>query len=187
MDNKGIYAQFCIEAVHQPFKSNEAGRPIYEDREFVRIVVAGDKNSEVFREATDHDKERFYEVYERFKSGLKGRDQITGTPLSQWALLKPSQIKEFEAIEIYTVEGIADLSDTMKQNIGMGAHELVAQAKAYLDAATNGAAAAKLAAENEDLRADVADLKRQLSELNERFDRSSSEERRGPGRPPKAA
>ncbi len=184
MSNPGIYAQFSLEPVHQPFKSTEAGRPIFEDKEFVRIVVAGDKNSEVYREATDYDKERFHEVYERFQKGLKGREQITGTPLSQWPMLKPSQIKELEAIEIYTVEGLANLSDSMKQNIGMGAHELVAQAKAYLDAAKDGAAAAKLASENEGLREDIADLKRQLAELNERF---SHEERRGPGRPPKAA
>ena len=184
MENAGIYAQFSIEAVNQPFKSTEAGRPIFEDREFVRIVVAGDKNSEVYREATEYDKERFHEVYDRFKKGLKGREQITGTPLSQWPILRPSQIKELEAIEIYTVEGLANLSDTMKQNLGMGAHELVAQAKAYLDAANDGAAGAKLAAENSALRDDIADLKRQLSEINDRF---AQEERRGPGRPPKAA
>lgn len=186
MDNTGIYAQFSIEPVEQPFKSKEAGRPIFEDREFVRIVIAGDKNSEVYREATDNDKDRFHEVYSRFKKGAQGREQITGTPLSQWTLLRPSQIKELEAIEIYTVEGLAALSDTMKQNLGMGAHELVAQAKAYLDAAANGSAAAKLAAENEGLKADIADLQRQIAELSDRFS-TPSEERRGPGRPPKAA
>lgn len=91
----GIYAQFSIEPVEQGFKSQQAGRPIFEDREFVRIVIAGDKHTEVFREATESDKDRFHEPYGRFKRGLEGRDQLTGTPLSQWPLMKASQVKEF--------------------------------------------------------------------------------------------
>src|SRR5262245_8597318 len=101
-NNPGIFAQFSLEPVEQSFASQQAGRPIFEDREFIRIVIAGDKNSEVYREATQNDKERFHEIYSRFKDGLKDREQIVGTPLKQWTLLKPSQIREFEAINIFT-------------------------------------------------------------------------------------
>lgn len=189
-ESTGIYAAFSLEPVEQSFKSKEAGRPIFEDREFVRIVIAGDKNTEVYREATDTDKERFHEPYARFKRGLGEREQIVGTPLSQWPLLKPSQIREFEAINIYTVEQMAALSDTMKQNIGMGANELVAAAKAFIESAKNNSVASALAAENERLRSDVELLREQVRVLADRLEdseRPEPVERRGPGRPPKAA
>lgn len=179
-DSTGIYAEFTTDSVEMTFLSKQEGRPIFEDREFVRIVIAGDRNSEVYREATEYDKERFHEPYSRFKRGMEGRDQIPGTPLKQWPLMKPSQIRELEGIKIFTVEHLAALSDGQKQQLGMGAHELVAQAKAYLDAAKDSSAAAFYAAENESLKADIETLKRQFAEL-------AGEERRGPGRPPKVA
>ncbi|MEF0939629.1 hypothetical protein [Rhizobium sp. BR 362] len=186
-ESTGIYAAFTLEPVEQSFKSKEAGRPIFEDREFVRIVIAGDKNTEVFREATDTDKERFHEPYARFKRGLGEREQIVGTPLAQWPLLKPSQIREFEAINIYTVEQMAALSDTMKQNIGMGAHEIVAAAQAFLASAKDGSVASALAAENERLKTDLDLLREQVKALSDRLEESERGERRGPGRPPKSA
>lgn len=169
-NNPGIYAQFTLEPVEQAFKSQAAGRPIFEDREFIRIVIAGDKNSEVYREATENDKERFHEIYRRFKDGMKDREQIIGTPLSQWPLLKPSQIREFEAINIFTVEQLAALSDTMKQNIGMGANELVAAAKAFLESSKDSSMAGALAAENERLKSDMEALKLQVQELASRLE-----------------
>jgi hypothetical protein len=184
-----IYAQFTLEPVHMPFKSEEAGRPIYEDREFVRIVIAGDKNSEVYREVTEGDRDRFHEVYDRFKRGLRDRDQIIGTPLKEWAALRPAQIKEFEAMDIHTIEHLAAASDTVKQKIGMGAHQIVAKAQAYLDSAKGGAAAEKYAAENIRLREDIDMLKAQIAEISARQATVSqgSTGKRGPGRPPKVA
>lgn len=187
-ENPGIYAAFTIEPVEQSFKSKEAGRPIFEDREFVRIVIAGDKNTEVYREATEADKERFHEPYARFKKGLGEREQIVGTPLSQWTFLKPSQVRELEAIKIYSVEQLAALSDSMKQNLGMGANELVASAQAFLESARNNSVASSLAAENERLRNDVERLNQQIQALADRLEDSErGNERRGPGRPPKSA
>ncbi|RDJ12420.1 hypothetical protein [Rhizobium grahamii] len=186
-ENPGIYAAFSVEPVEQAFKSQQAGRPIFEDREFVRIVIAGDKNTEVFREATPADKDRFHEPYARFKKGLSAREQVTGTPLSEWPLLKASQIKEFEAINIYTVEQLAGLSDTMKQNIGMGAHELCAAAKAFLESAGNNAKASELAAENERLKSDVDLLRGQVKELADRISEIDAEDNSRRTRAPKAA
>jgi hypothetical protein len=187
-DATGIYAAFTIEPVEMTFLSEQAGRPIFEDREFVRIVIAGDKHSEVYREATEFDKERFHEPYSRFKRGLGEHEQIVGTPLSQWAVMKVSQVKEYNAINIHTVEQLASLSDTMKQKLGMGANEIVAAAKAYLATAQDGAAASHFAAENERLKADIERLNSQMQMLANRLEEQDNHaERRGPGRPPKAA
>lgn len=178
-ENTGIYASFSIEAVQIPFKSEQEGRPIFEDREFVRIVIAGDRNSEVYREATAIDKERFGEVYDRFKRGMNDREQLVGTPLSQWPAMSPREIKELEGINIFTVEQLASLSDTAKQKFGMGANEYVAKAKAYLDKAKGGAQASAMAAENERLKSDIETLRQQIADLNMRF---GEENKRSAGR-----
>ncbi len=181
-NNPGIFAQFSLEPVEQTFLSEKEGRPIFADKEFVRILIAGDKHSEVFREATDNDRERFRDVYTRFKDGMKDRDQIVGTPLAQWPFLKPSQIREYEAINIFTVEQLASLSDAMKQRIGMGANEIVAAAAAYLGSAKDGAMAGALAAENERLKSDMEVLKKQVQELASRLESQDKAAAVGRGR-----
>lgn len=180
-NSPGIFAQFSLEPVEQTFLSEKEGRPIFADKEFIRIMIAGDKHSEVYREATENDKTRFHEIYSRFKDGMKDRDQIVGTPLSQWAFLKPSQIREYEAINIFTVEQLASLSDAMKQRVGMGANEIVAAAGAYLASAKDASVAGSLAAENERLKADMDVLKKQVQELASRLE-NEDKARAGRGR-----
>lgn len=180
-DSKGVYASFSIEPVEQPFLTEQEGRPIFKDTEFVTIFIAGDKHTEVHRVATEHDKERFSDAYKRFKDGAAAREQLIGTPLSQWAYLKPSQIKELEAINVYSVEQLAALSDTAKQKIGMGAHELVAAAQAFLTTAKDASAASAFAAENERLKGDVTRLQQQIDEMGKRFE-ALAKEQGGSGR-----
>lgn len=187
-ESPGIFVEFFIEPLHMTFKSQQEGRPVYEDREYKRITIAGDRNSQPVSEVTDYDRERFAEVYAKFQRGLVGREQETGTPLKEWPLLTASQVKELNGLEIYTVDALAALSDSQKQRIGMGANDIVASAKAYLESAKDGSAAAFYAAENERLKADMDAMKQQIAELASQLTaQGQSEERRGPGRPPKTA
>ncbi|MBY3067460.1 hypothetical protein HFO74_29255 [Rhizobium laguerreae] len=180
--NTGIYASFSLEPVEQTFLTEKEGRPIFADKEFVRIFIAGDKHTEVYREVTENDKLRFSDSYKRFKEGAEAREQLVGTPLAQWAFLKPSQIKELEAINIYTVEQLAALSDIAKQKIGMGANELVAAAQGYLASAQDSRAASAFAAENERLKDEVGRLQDQMKEMATRFEAMEKERQGGRGR-----
>ncbi|MBP2442845.1 hypothetical protein [Rhizobium leguminosarum] len=186
-NNTGIYASFTLEPVEQPFLTEKEGRPIFKDTEFLRIFIAGDKHTEVFRAATDHDKQRFSDSYERFKKGAEAREQLVGTPLAQWSYLKPSQIKELEAINIYTVEQLGALSDTAKQKLGMGAHELVAAAIAFLTTAKDASAASSFAAENERMKGEVQRLEAQIAEMGAKFEALAKEQGGGSGRRSAAA
>ena len=147
------------------FLSEQEGRPIYEDREFVRIFVPGDTNTVLERQVTEHDKDRFAQQYAIFKRTGSGDEQVIGTPLSQLPWLTPSQIKQMQALNIRTVEHLAGLSDTSIQALGMGGRELKAKAQAYLDTAADGAEAAKYAAQNEQMKSEIEDLKAQIKEL----------------------
>ena len=174
-EGHGLHVEFYIDSKHMGFKSEEAGRPVYEDTEFVKIMIPGDKNTIHEREATAHDRERFTLEYARFKNGLKEEEQAVGTPLKHWAAISRSMAKEFASFNIHTVEQLAGMSDTAKQAFGMGAHEWSKKAQAMLDVSKNTAAAEKYAAENESLRQRITELESQFAAL--------SGDKRGPGRP----
>ncbi len=178
-EGHGLHVEFYIESVQRAFKSEEAGRPIFEDVEFIKILIPGDKNFSPEREATEADKQRFPLEYARFKNGMKESEQAIGTPLSQWPAMTRSMAKEFNAMNVFTVEQLAGMSDQGKQAFGMGALEWSAKAKAYMDAAGGGAAIEKYAAENESLKRDMEIMRQQIAELSARSD----PEKRGPGRP----
>lgn len=187
--NDGVYATFYIDAVRQGFKSEEAGRDIWEDREFIRIFVGGDNKNIIEREAHVGDQQRFPQEYRLFKEGLKDVEQVVGTPLSQWPVMTPSTIRMLNAQNIFVVEQLRDMSDTAIQAVGMGARELKLKAGAYLEHAKDSSAATRLAAENQRLLDEVTELKRQVAEIAARVPvaRDDEQERRGPGRPRKAA
>ncbi|HWU63573.1 MAG TPA: hypothetical protein VN112_16260 [Ensifer sp.] len=182
MSEKGVIARFFVEAEEVKFKSEQAGRPIFEDKEKILILIPGQK-SEFVGEVTEAHKGRFPEEYSRFKQGLKDREQMVGTPLKEFPELKPYQIKELEALNVFTIEHLASLSDTAKQSLGMGAHELSRKATAYLERAENASSVTKYVAENEHLKSEVESLKEQIRELASRLE--GDQVKRGPGRPPK--
>ena len=88
-DNKPhLHVEFYIEAVENPAKSREAGRPIFEEKEFVKVMIAGDPKNTLIAPANERGSggvtyaERFPEHYKLFKAD---RDQMaaSGTPLSE--------------------------------------------------------------------------------------------------------
>lgn len=164
LSQNSTYAEFFIDAVHLKFQSEQEGRPIFEDREFVRIFIPGDAHTDLVKRVTDVERDRFPEAYAAFKRGLSD-EQVSGTPLSLLPWLLPSQVKQMQALNIRTVEHLASLSDTNLQAVGIGARELKAKAAAYLDAAAGGAEAAKNAARIESLEAENEALKQQVKEL----------------------
>lgn len=154
---------FCLHPVQNEQKTAEAGRPIYEDREFIRIVVPGDRNSIVFQPATEDHRRRFPRAYEAFKS----RSQVAqeGTPLQHWPMINRAMCMTLKAAHIATVEALAQVSDANLQQLGMGMRELRDQARAYVSQAKDSATLHKLAAENQQLREQLAEQQRQITAM----------------------
>jgi hypothetical protein len=166
---------FKLEPEYQSFASKEAARPIYVDVEKVEIYIPGDKHTVVSSLVTDEHRERWPEEYRRFKAGCLERDQIVGTRLDVTpGIVHPAMAKELEHFHVYTVEALASLSDTAKQAIGPGALEAVKKAQLYLETAKDNAAALaaiedkeRIAAENQALKDQIAELARQIEELRD--------------------
>lgn len=159
----GVFPIFKIRAVQNKPRSLEAGRPIFEDVEWVDIHIAGDNKTVVSKKVTNEHRQRWPEHYAQFKAG--NENPIVGTPLEQWPVLSASKVAELKAMNIRTVEDLSALTDSQIQNIGMGGRELVAQASAFIDAAKGNAGLEKLAAENSRLSDEVEMLKKQIQDL----------------------
>lgn len=161
MDKK-LYVQFYTRAVMNNFKSAQEGRPIFDELDFVRIIIPGDRNNVVDTEVTPEHKMRFEAQYERFK---KNQDQASsGTPLEAWPQMTVGTVAELKAQGIHTVEQLADLPDNLAQKF-MGSHALRAKAKTFLEAAAGQAANTKLEQELASRDNEIEVLKRQVQQL----------------------
>lgn len=154
-DDSKLPGLFSIEAVQNMKKSEEAGRPIFEDVEYIRILFPGDNTREIYRPAKDEDKQKYADEYRRFKEGLE--QTFSGTPLSAWGALHSSTIAELKALRVYTVEQLANLSEIGIGKLGMGARDMVAKAQSFLSRNT----------ENDLLKARVAELEAEVAKLRE--------------------
>ncbi len=160
----GNYYEFYLEAVHQPFKSEAAKRPVYEDVEFLRIITgaSGGKNIRC-RPVTDEDKRRFARQYEQFTAGKEQRG--TGLYLEEWAPLSRSRVLELKALKIFTVEQLSEIPDNALEGIGMGARDLREKAKRFVAQSVSSAPIEELARENKNLKEELNVLREQVTEL----------------------
>lgn len=172
--------QFFLEPIHMVFKSTEAGRPIYEDREFVRIITPGAARSIPVEEVTDEHKARWTAEYKIFKEGLE--EAPVGTPLEKWPPMTPSMCLNLKAIHIRTVEELAQAGDNMLNDIGLGARQFRDRAKDFLALAAEQEPIAAAQARADQAEARTAALEAQVAALTAA---QAEAPRRGPGRPPK--
>jgi len=126
---------FKPKSVHMGAASLAASKPVFKSVLFVRIQHPGERDFNE-RPAKREDVERWPAAYQRYLEGRKqGPD---GTPL---AVLFPHHVDIIEMLafhHVYTVEQLAELNDTQKQNIGMGGFEWSQKAARYLAAIEKG-------------------------------------------------
>lgn len=155
-----LAVKFYKRAVKLEHETNEAGRPIYKDYDFVRIMVAGDNLTEIDTYAQESHKQRFPRQWLQYQASQDSSSEIHGTPVEQWPLISQSQAQELRAIKFLTVESIANASDLQLQRIGMIAgmspHAFRDKAKSFLNLATESAEAAKRAEEINQLKQELA-------------------------------
>lgn len=173
-----IAPRFFTRPVENPIETRKQGRPIFEDREFVEVKFAGNRQSVLVAPAHEKFKQRklangdtewithaqeYQPIYERFKAGLS--EQGAGTPLSELPFLTEAKRSELKALNVKSAEALAALDGGPLKMLGMGGRELKNQAQAYLDNATGSADVTRLAAENEAYKTRMEDMQREIEEL----------------------
>lgn len=161
---------FYMATVENPTKSQEAGRPIFDEVEMVEYRLAGDRYfSPHFPAHSMHVRENGEEVthamrwpseYQRFKNNEV--QVASGTPLEELSFLSAARRSELKALKIYTAEALASLEGPNLKVLAGEGYKLKEQAQAYLDKANGFAGVAALASENAELRERLAVLEKAL-------------------------
>lgn len=161
--DRRLLVVFFREPIKNEPKSIEAGRPIFDEIDLIKIITPGSRDSFV-GDATPEYQARFPQQWARYKAGL---EQIqSGTPLEQLPWLSVGQIAEFKAVGCHTVEQLVSMPDAMSQKF-MGHHAIKQKAQAYLDAATSAAPMLKLQSELEKRDQQILELQAQMKAVLE--------------------
>jgi hypothetical protein len=149
-ESRGVTPQFYKTAIKNDFKSQKEGRPIFDEVEMVRVVIPGDRLTKPSFLVDNEHRQRWPEAYSAFKRGEERA--ATGTPVEHWPILTTGRVAELKAMNIFSVEEYAEVSDANLAGLGFNARAERDQAKAFLANAKSGAANAEMAAELSRLR-----------------------------------
>lgn len=171
-----VHVEFFIDTVENKAKSLKEGRPIFDEKEFVRIKFPGDKTREHVAPAHEgyrRDKnnnthwvtyaEDFPQHYEAFKAHQTYLGE--GTPLSEVPFLTEARRAELRALNIHTAEHLAGLDGAFLSKLGMGGRADKDKAQAWIDKAKDSALETRLAAANAALTERVENLTRQMADI----------------------
>ena len=177
--DRHVMVRFYNDAVIDQGRSDAEGRKIYRDMEMCEVRFPGD-NTRTFV-APAHDPvfmhrpkfgdpdegkgflscaERYADAYKAWKA--KGESTVAGTPLAHAPFLTPAKVRELEALNVMTVEQLADLANPYIAKYHL--RPMVEQAKVFLGKADEAAAVARANAERDALEARFAELERKLAE-----------------------
>lgn len=160
-----LAVRFYKRAVHMGALSDAAGRPIYEERIYIEIVIPSDTQTKsiIDREASEDDKRRFHRHWAAFEGG--NERPVIGTPLEVWPQLDVAMVAMLKHSSVHTVEQLAALSDIQLTPLQPHGLALRQQAQGFLEAAKDGALVSKLEAVNADLQAQLDDMRKQIDML----------------------
>lgn len=170
----GLFARFYMHPVQNAAKTLAQGRPIFDETEYVAIMVPGDKASIVERPVRlgiqpGADNVKFSVEYNLFKQ--QKNQQVSGTPLKEFPPISRSQVRELEHFHVRTVEQLAELSDTHAQKF-MGLNSLRELARRFIQHAEGAAPLSALQGQLEDslnaqqtMYAQMQDMAKELGAL----------------------
>lgn len=180
-----LFVQFYLRPLLDEEASKAAGRAIYKDTEFVKIMVPGDKTTMIDRPVRiiEDETARFPRQYAAFRAGSE--EQIIGTPIGLLPGITPSQVEEYRYLGLRTVEQLANAKDDVVLKI-MGLPEVRERAKKLL-AVLEGKAEAEKEAARDDRIARLEAQNKALMEQLAALATAAPAEHKVPGTPLKKA
>lgn len=173
-DDDKLLVRFETRAVKNEFRSNKEGRPIFEDADYIQIIIPGSRDISSFP-MDDQYKRRFRKRYEDWL-GNREATRIDGTLLAELSWMTKSQIAELNYSNIFTVEQLANLSDTHARQF-MGNHQMRDRAKNFLAQAAGEAPMLRLQAELEQRDNHIAALEKKIDDLTAAFEKMEKKNR----------
>lgn len=178
-DNTAL--RFFYEPVRNNFQSEKIGRPMFDTVLYVEVLTPGNNTDiprfEVERKyceeagglvQTSPKFEQYRSAVEAFKR-QEGDAAYGGTPISQWPQIDVGLAATLKAAGVFSVEGLAEVSDSALHNLGIGGRTLREQAKAFLTSRQFGLPSAAAAAELSNTKAELECTQAELAELRAAF------------------
>jgi len=182
MQERPPFVTFEVRAEEDRQASIEAGHYVTKDVDYAIITPAGSKDR-VERVAVDWFANLARQVEEgrfpqnwldafrsKFDYWKKGQElPVDGTSVRQWNVLSPSQCKTLLDLHVLTIEDLAVANEETIARLGMGGRDLQRRAREWLKASTDvgkvSERSAALEAENEALKTRMAEMEKQLLQL----------------------
>lgn len=157
-----LVVMFYNKPIQSPGKSVEQGRPIFEDKLYVRYHQPGERLNINDRPARENDKYRWPVQWGQFSKQLEQRPD--GTPVDMLYHSKPAIAATLRASGVFTIEQLSSLSAHAIEQVGMGAQSWVNDAVRYLEAANRGVKASQLSHELEKRDTEIRVLGQKLNQ-----------------------
>jgi hypothetical protein len=162
-----LLIRFDTRAKENKEKSAQEGRPIFEELEYIEIIIPGERDS-VHRQVREEDKQKYKRQYADWKE-KRSDASVVGTPLAMWPVVSKSEIEELAFFNIKTVEQLANVSHSNAAN-HRGFVTLKQKAADFLAAAAGQAPLTKMRAELDERNSTIEALQRQVKELSDKFE-----------------
>jgi len=159
--DKRLFVIFFKMAIQNGFKSETEGRPIFEDRDMIKILAPGTRDTFIAK-ASLHYQRRFPQQWARYKANEE--QLMVGTPLSQVPWMTRSQVAEFAALNCHTVEQLVAMPDSETHKF-MGFQQLKRRAQSFLEAAAGNAPIERMNKELEKRDEQIAQMQQQMTAL----------------------
>ena len=156
--DKALMVKFFYKNVQNKLESEKQGRPVFKEKTYIEIRIAGQRDAQACRPVTHQDKQRFPAHFEAFEKRMEPPTE--GMPLLEWSLVSRSQAEELAFLHIKTVEQLATVKDGNIQNF-MGGYALREKAVKWLETSN----AETVDREKEEMREELATLKAQVADL----------------------
>ena len=175
--DEGLLVKFLFKTKQDLVASNDQGKPIFKEIEYVDIRVPGQKNF-ICRPAKPDDIARFPKHYDAFKSRTSDDELLEGTPLSEWPLITRSQVEELTFANVKTVEQLVSMPDSNASQF-MGINLMKEKAKQWLELASEGKAKSDLADELKKRDDEIEELKAAVKALQVKAKPHVTKKKRG--------
>ena len=170
--DKNLYVEFSQEARLNEFRTQEEGKPVYDDIDMITIMTAGSKTTFKNKVKMEDDANgpsdphRFPAQWAAYKDQ---KEQIpNGLPLSEWPGVTKAHALNLRGSKIFTVEQLAGIPDQDLNSLGLGGRDLREKAKSYLARSVDVGEISRLIARIDALEIDNKALKEKLAEKSEK-------------------
>jgi hypothetical protein len=158
--DENLLVRFFLHPKRDHDKSEEEGRPMFKEVEYIEIITPGNKDNIISRPASEIDRKRFPRHYAAYKARTS-QVVVEGTPLEEWPGITRSLVEELRFANILTVEQLIAVSDADAQKF-RGFHAIKDKARKFLETAKGQNS------ELDALKAQNADLLARLERLEAR-------------------